>query len=326
MRAATIARYGSPGVIEMRDVPAPVPGPGEVLVRVHAATVNRTDCGELRFPALTRLLAGGRRSRRNILGMDFAGTVEAVGAAAGQFRPGDRVFGMCPARGEGAQAEYFCMPETGAIARMPSNLRFDQAVLCEGAFYANAAVEQLGFGPGHRILVYGASGAIGSAAVQLAKLRGAEVTAVVAGRHLDLARSLGADRVVDYGTDEFARLGREYDFVWDAVGKLGFRRWRRLLKPGGVFATTDLGPWAQHSWFLLWSGITRSGRAVVPLPKPKSGQAFVNGLKEKIEAGGYIPVIDRRYPLAAIADAYRYVQTGEKAGIVVIDVVTGAES
>jgi NADPH:quinone reductase-like Zn-dependent oxidoreductase len=137
MKAATIVRYGSPGVIEVRDVPAPVPGPDEVLVRVHAATVNRTDCGELLHPTLIWLLTGARRrSRRNILGLDFAGTIEAVGAAAGLFKPGDRVFGMCPYRSDGAQAEYLCMPETGPIAHMPSNLRFDQAVVCEGAFYA----------------------------------------------------------------------------------------------------------------------------------------------------------------------------------------------
>jgi NADPH:quinone reductase-like Zn-dependent oxidoreductase len=323
MKAATIARYGSPGVIEVRDVPAPVPGPDEVLVRVHAATVNRTDCGELRFPLLIRLLNGAAagRSRRTILGLDFAGTVEAVGAAASRFKPGDRVFGMCPSRKEGAQAEFFCMPETGPIAHMPSNLRFGQAVICEGAFYANPAIEHFGLKPGHRILIYGASGAIGTAALQLAKSRGAEVTAVVAGRHLDLARSLGADLAVDYATDAFNQLGRHFDFVMDAVGKLGIRRWRRLLKPGGVFSTTDLGPWSQNLLFVFWSKITGSGRVVVPLAKRGSGQAFVNDLKEKIEAGRFVHVIDRRYPLSAIADAYRYVQTGEKAGVVVIDVV-----
>ena len=321
MKAATVARYGSPGVIEVRDVPAPVPGPGEVLVRVHAATVNRTDCGELLHPTLIRLLTG-RRSRRTILGMDFSGIVEAVGAAAGMFKPGDRVFGMCPFRNDGAQAEYFCMPETGPIAHMPTNLRFDQAVVCEGAYYANASVEKLGYKPGHRVLIYGASGAIGTAALQLAKLRGAEVTAVVAGRHLELARSLGADLAVDYATDAFNQLGRSFDFVFDAVGKLGIRRWRRLLKPGGVFASTDRGPWSQNLLFLLWSKITGSRRVDVPLPRRESGQEFVTSLKDKIEAGRYIPVIDRRYPLAAIADAYRYVQTGEKAGVVVIDIVT----
>ena len=323
MKAATVARYGSPGVIEVRDVPAPVPGPDDVLVRVHAASVNRTDCGEVADPALIRLLIGAGRTRRGTLGMDFAGTVGAVGAAANLFKPGDRVYGMCPFRNEGAQAEFFCMPEAGPIARMPSNLRFDQAVLCEGAYYANASIEQFALKPGHRILIYGASGAIGTAALQLAKDRGAEVTAVVAGRHFALVRSLGADVAVDYTTDAFDKLGRDFDSVLDAVGKLGVGRWRRWLKPGGVFAATDAGPWAQNLLFVLWSAVTRNGRAVVPLPKRGSGKAFVNGLKDKIEAGRFVPVIDRRYPLAAIADAYRYVQTGEKAGIVVIDVVTG---
>jgi len=190
MKAATIARYGSPGVIEVREVPAPVPGPNEVLVRVHATTVNRTDCGELLHPTLVRLLSGAGWSRRNILGLDFAGIVEGVGAAASLFKPGDRVFGMCPSRKDGAQAEYICMPESGAISQMPTNLRFDQAVVSEGAFYANPIIEHFALKPGHRILIYGASGAIGTSALQLAKDRGAEVVAVVAGRHLGLARSL----------------------------------------------------------------------------------------------------------------------------------------
>jgi NADPH:quinone reductase-like Zn-dependent oxidoreductase len=324
MKAATVARYGSHGVIEVRDVPTPAPGPEEVLVRVHAATVNRTDCGELLHPTLIRLLTGARRSR-NILGMDFAGTVEAVGAAANLFRPGDRVFGMCPYRNDGAQAEYLCMPETGPIAYMPSNLRFDQAVLCEGAYYASPTIEQFALKPGHRILIYGASGAIGTAALQLAKDRGAEVTAVVAGRHLGLVRSLGADSAVDYTTDAFDQLG-SFDFVLDAVGKLGIGRWRRLLKPGGVFAATDRGPWSQNLLFLLWSKVTGNGRVVIPLPKRGSGQACVTELRHKIEAGRFIPVIDRRYPLARIAEAYRYVQTGEKAGVVVVEIVTEGRS
>jgi NADPH:quinone reductase-like Zn-dependent oxidoreductase len=322
MKAATIARYGSRGEIEVRDVPAPVPGPNEVLVRVHAASVNRTDCGELLHPMLIRLLTGAGGSPRKILGLDFAGTVEAVGAAASLFKAGDRVFGMCPYRNDGAQAEFFCMPETGPIAQMPSNLRFDQAVICEGAFYANPAIEHFALKPGHKILIYGASGAIGTASLQLAKDRGAEVTAVVAGRHLELVRSLGADVAVDYTTDAFDQLGRNFDFVHDAVGKLGIGRWRRLLKPGGVFASTDVGPWSQNLLLLPWSKITGSGRVVIPLGKRGSGQAFVTELKKKIEAGRYVPVIDRSYPLAEIAEAYRYVQTGEKAGVVVIDVVT----
>lgn len=320
MKAAVIARYGSPGMIEIREVPTPTPGPDEVRVRVHAASVNRTDCGELRHPLLIRMIAGRGRPRRQILGMDFAGIVDAVGDGTTLFQPGDRVFGMCPYAKEGAQADYLCMAETGPIAPLSANLPFGRAVLCEGAYYANPAIDYFALKPGKRILVYGASGAIGSAGLQLAKLRGADVTAVVAGRHLELARSLGADTVVDYASEAFDRLGRDYDVVWDSVGKLRRRHWRRLLKPGGIFATTDLGPGGQHIWPLLWSWITRSGRAVVPLPKRASGKAFVNQLKAWIEAGQYVPVIDRTYPLAEIADAYRYVQTGQKAGIVAIDV------
>jgi NADPH:quinone reductase-like Zn-dependent oxidoreductase len=253
--------------------------------------------------------------------MDFAGNIDAVGASAGLFKPGDRVFGMCPFRNVGAQAEYFCMRDTGPIGPMPSNLRFDEAVICEGAYYAKPIIDHFALKPGDTILIYGASGAIGTAALQLAKDRGAEVVAVVHGRHRELMRALGADQVIDYTTDEFDKLGR-FDYVLDAVGKLGIRRQRQLLARGGILATTDAGPRGQYLPFLLWSAITRSGRFVVPLAKRGSGQAFVNELKDKIDAGRFVPVIDRHYPLDAIADAYRYVQTGEKAGVVVIDVAT----
>lgn len=325
MKAAIILRYGSPGVVEVRDVPMPAPGPDEVRVRVHAATVNRTDCGELLHPTFIRLLTGGRGTRRTILGLDFAGTIDAVGRDTHLFQPGDRVFGMCPLLKEGAQAEYLCMRETSAIAHMPANLRFDEAVLCEGAYYAQPIIAHFDLRPGHRLLLYGASGAIGTAALQLAKERGADVVAVVARRHLERIRALGADRVVDCTSDAFDQLGRDYDFVLDAVGKLGVGRWRRWLKPGGVFAATDVGPWAQNLPLILWSKLTGSGRVVVPLAKRGSGQAFVRDLRGRIEAGRYVPVIDRRYPLDRIADAYRYVQTGEKTGVVVIDVVAEDE-
>jgi NADPH:quinone reductase-like Zn-dependent oxidoreductase len=320
MKAAIITRFGSRWSIEVWQVPKPVPAAGEVLVRVRAATVNRTDCGELRHPLLVGLIAGRGRARRTILGMDFAGEVEAVGAGVTGFKPGDRVFGMCPYGRNGAQAEYLCLPESGPIAAMPAAMPFDQAPVCEGAYYANASVTQFGLGPGRNILVYGASGAIGTAAVQLAKYAGAEVTAVVAGRHLDLARSLGADRVVDYATPEFRKLGKSFDFVLDAVGKMTIFQWRRLVKPDGRVAITDLGPWGQDLPFLLWSAVTRDGRVSVPLPERGSAQAFVNFLKERMEAGQFRAVVDRKYPLDAIADAYRYVETGQKAGIVVIDV------
>jgi len=255
-----------------------------------------------------------------VLGLDFAGTIETTGADVSAFRPGDRVFGMCPRGANGAQAEYFCMPETGAIGAMPSATPFDRAPVCEGAYYAYGSVSKFCVTPGCETLIYGASGAIGTAAVQLAKYFGAHVTAVVANRHLDMARSLGADRVIDYTTPEFRTLGKSFDFVLDAVGKMTVFQWRRLVKPGGFFAITDLGPWWQDAPFLLWSAITRNGKVSVPLPKRGSAPQFVNFLKERMETGQFRAVVDRKYPLDLIADAYRYVQTAQKAGIVVIDV------
>jgi NADPH:quinone reductase-like Zn-dependent oxidoreductase len=326
VKAAVITRYGSPDVISIAEVPKPTPEAGEVLIRVRAATVNRTDCGELRpHPFFARLFYGLSRPRRTIFGMDFAGEVEAVGGGAMSFKAGDRVFGMCSARRNGAQAEYVCVPETGAIATMPAGMQFEEAVVCEGAYYADPSMKRLGVGPGHRILIYGASGAIGTAALQLAKSYGAEVTAVVATRHLELVRSLGADRAIDYTVEDVTRIGETFDFVLDAVGKASFIRYRRLLKPGGVFSATDVGPWWQNLPLVLWSAITGSHRVVIPLPERASAHAFVGFLKARMEAGQFRAVIDRRYPLTAIADAYRYVETGQKTGIVVIDVTDAGE-
>ena len=322
MRAAVVTRYGAPDVVTIRDVPKPAPGAGEMLIRVHATTVNRTDAGMLHPhpPLLGRLIYGLRRPRRAIFGFDLAGVVEAVGAGVTAFRPGDRVFGLCPFRTNGAHADYVCIPQTSPIAQIPDGLDFADAVVCEGAYYADSGLRKYRVGPGHAILVYGASGAIGSAAVQLAKAYGAEVTAVVPTPHVDLARSLGADRVIDYTREDFSRLGRRFDFVFEAVGKTSYFRSRRLLKPGGIFMATDVGPWAHYLPLLLWSAITRSHRVVVPLPPPGGAPAFVAALAARMAAGQFRAVVDRTYPLAEIAEAYRYVETGRKAGIVVIAV------
>jgi NADPH:quinone reductase-like Zn-dependent oxidoreductase len=319
MKAAIVTRFGSRWSIEVGEVPRPVPAAGEILIRVRAATVSRTDCGELLHPLLQRLIVRGQ-PRRTILGMDFAGEVEEVGAGVAAFRSGDRVFGMCPWGRNGGQAETVCLPASAPIGAIPASVPFDRAPAFEGAYYASATVATFGLRPGHSILIYGASGAIGTAAVQLAKYAGAEVTAVVAGRHLGLAESLGADRAIDYSTPEFSQLGKSFDFVLDAVGKMRVTQWRRLLKPEGRFAVTDLGPWGQDIPPLLWSAITRNGRASVPLPKRGSAQGFIDFLSERMAAGEFKAAVDRKYPLAEIADAYRYVLTGQKAGIVVIDV------
>jgi NADPH:quinone reductase-like Zn-dependent oxidoreductase len=320
MKAAINARYGSPDVLEIRQVPKPEPKAGEVLIRVHATTVSRTDCGMLRpHPFFVRLFAGLLRPRRTILGMDFAGVVEAVGTGVTSFKPADRVFGVSPDV-FGAHAEYICVPETGAIAAMPAGMRFGDAVVCEGAWYANTYLQGFRLKPGCSILVYGASGAIGTAAVQLAKSSGARVTAVVATRHLDLVRTLGADRAVDYTAEDFTQINETFDYVLDAVGKTTYFRCRRLLKPEGVFAATDLGPWCQNPLLVIWSWITGSHRVIFPLPLSSTARACVDFLKTRMEAGEFRPVIDREYPLEAIADAYRYVETGQKTGIVVINV------
>jgi NADPH:quinone reductase-like Zn-dependent oxidoreductase len=326
MKAAVITRYGSPDVIKVCEVPKPTPGAGEVLIRVHAATVNRTDCGELRPRIIGRVFFGLRRPRRTIFGMDFAGVVEAAGDEVASFKPGDRVFGMCPFSRNGAHADYVCLPEKGPIAIMPAHTRFEEAVVCEGAYYANSGLAKFKVGPDHKIMIYGASGAIGSAAVQLAKARGAHVTAVVAGRHMERVKSLGADRVIDYTAEDFTRIGESFDFVFDAVGKVSFFRCRRLLKPSGTFMSTDMGPWGSNLPLMLWSAIAKNNRVLVPLPPRGSGSAFVAFLKERMEAGQFQALIDRTYPLDSIADAYRYVETGQKLGIVVINVAPDQEA
>lgn len=326
MKAAVVTRYGSPDEVKIREAPKPSPRTGEVLIRVHAATVNRTDCGELRPRLIGRLFFGLRRPRRTIFGMDFAGVVESVGTEVMSFKPGDHVFGMCPSRSNGAQAEHVCVPESGPIAVMPASTRFEEAVVCEGAFYADTGMKNFHLGPGHKILIYGASGAIGSAAVQLAKSYGADVTAVVATRHLELVQSLGADRAIDYTAEDFTRIGERFDFVFDAVGKASFFRCRRLLKPHGTFMATDVGPWGQNLPLMIWSLIAKNNKVVVPLPARGSGHAFVSFLKARMESGQFRAVIDRRFSLDAIADAYRYVETGQKVGIVVINVLPAEQS
>jgi NADPH:quinone reductase-like Zn-dependent oxidoreductase len=318
MRAVINARYGSPDVLEIRQIPTPQPKAGEVLIKVYATTVSRTDCGMLGpYPFFVRLAAGLLRPKHTILGMDFAGEVEAVGTAVTTFRPGDRVFGLSPDV-YGAHAEYLCVPEKGAIATMPAGMGFSEAVVCEGAWYADTYLQAFHLTKNHKILIYGASSAIGTAAVQLAKSYGAEVTAVVATRHMDLARALGAVRAVDYTAQDFTQIGETFDFVFDAVGKTTYFRCRRLLKPTGIFAATDLGPWCQNILLTIWASITGSHRVIFPLPQSSTAQAFVEFLKTRMEAGEFRAVVDREYPLDAIAEAYRYVETQHKTGIVVI--------
>ena len=319
MKAVVNERYGSPNVLDIREIPKPEPKAGEILVKVHATTVGRTDSCALRaHPFFMRPSAGMLRPKRTVLGLDFAGTVDAVGEGVTQLSASDRVFGLTPG-GYGAHAEYVCIPEDAAISVMPPGKRFHEVVVGEGAWYANTYLKTFNLQSGHKILIYGASGAIGTAALQLSKIYGAEVTAVVSTPHLELARDLGADYVVDYTAEDFTKIGERFDFVLDAVGKTTFFRCRPLLKPQGVYSATDLGPGWQNIWLALWSSLTRSGQVVMPMPR--TDRPFIEFLSARMQAGEFRAVIDRRYPLQDIASAYRYVETEQKVGIVVIDVV-----
>ena len=320
MKAAVYRRYGPPDVVRIAEVDRPTAGPHEVLIKVRAATVNRTDCGfRAAHPWIVRFFSGLTKPKATILGCEFAGEVEAVGADVRAFEPGDRVFGFSEDQ-FGAHAEYLTMPWDGAIATIPADLSFeDAAPSTEGSHYALSLITKAKIGSGHRVLVNGGTGAIGSAAIQLLKELGATVTAVADTQHLDLARGLGADRVIDRTVEDFTRDDHTYDVVLDAVGKSSFGRGKRLLEPRGIYVSTDLGPLSENPFLALVTPLLGRKRVMFPIP-PKHSQQEVQRIKKLIEAGAFRPVVDRQYPLDRIVDAYRYVETGRKIGNVVITV------
>ena len=321
MKAAVNTKYGPPEVVSLREVATPEPGAGEVLVKVHATTVNRTDCGmRTPYPFFARLFTGLFKPKATILGMDYAGTVARVGAGVEKFKPGDRVFGLTGVFTYGAHAEYFAAPEDGAIALIPEGVSFAEAAPLEGAYYANGGLKGFGVKPGEAILIYGATGAIGSAAVQLAKAAGARVTAVCPGAHVELVKSLGADRVIDFETQDFTKIGEMFDYVYDAVGKVSYFQCRPLIKPGGIYSATDFGAWGHVLLLAMWSSITKSRRVIFPTPTLEGLVAFMPEVKALMETGGWHAVIDRRYPFEDIVEAYARVETGQKIGNVVLDV------
>jgi len=315
VRAVVHDRYGPPEVLRLEEVERPIPNEDEVLVRIHATTVNRTDCG-LRSAEyfISRFITGLVRPKRRILGGELAGEVEAVGAAVGEFEVGDEVFGVT---GYGAHAEFTSVRVSAPLAHKPPGMSFEEAAaVCDGASLALACLRKAGPLQGRRVLVYGASGSVGTAGVQLAKHFGADVTAVCSTKNLELVRSLGADRAIDYTQEDFTENGETYDVVFDAVGKHSFRRCRRSLKPGGIYLETDLGfMWHVPPLALLtrWIGDKKVGLGITKYKKQD-----VVFLKELIEAGDYRAVIDRSYPLEDVVEATRYVETGQKTGNVVL--------
>jgi NADPH:quinone reductase-like Zn-dependent oxidoreductase len=319
MRAVVYDRYGPPDVLRLEDVERPVPNEDEVLVRIHATTVNRTDCGwRSAKPFLTRYFIGLLRPKRKILGMELAGEIEAVGAAVTEFQVGDRVFGV---KGFGAHAEFVCIRESAAVAHMPGGMSFEEAAaVCDGVCIALSCLRRADLGQGQTILVYGASGSVGTAAVQLTKHIGANVTAVCNTKNVELVQSLGADRVIDYMQEDFTKNGDTYDVIFDAVGKQTFMRCRRSLKPGGIYIGTD---GLRNLPLALWTSRIGNKRAALGLAKYTKKDVLF--LKELIEAGEYRAVIDRSYPLEDVVEATRYVETRQKTGNVVL-IVDGGEA
>jgi NADPH:quinone reductase-like Zn-dependent oxidoreductase len=317
MKAVVCDRYGPPEVLRLEEVEPPVLEDDEVLVRVHATTVTRSDCGwRAAKPFFSRIFTGLRRPRHRIPGMELAGEVEAVGAAVTEFEVGDHVFGV----DSGAHAEFVCVRESEGLAHKPAGVSFEEAAaVCDGACIALACLTKADLRKGQSILVYGASGSIGTAAVQLAKHLGADVTAVCNTKNLELVRSLGADRVVDYMQEDFTKNGVAYDVVFDAVGKHSFRRCRRSVKPGGFYLPTDLGFLWHVPPLALLTRLTRLvGGKRVTLAIPRYSKEDVLLVKRLIEAGEYRAVIDRRYRFEQVVEATRYVETGQKTGNVVL--------
>ena len=316
MRAAVYRRYGPPDVVQIEDVEKPAPKDNEVLVRIHATTICAPDW---RFrkptPFFIRFMNGLWRPKKiTILGLELAGTIESVGKSVTRFRAGDQVFGSTGFK-FGAHAEYACLPEDGMLERKPNTMTLEEAAAIPfGGISALHFLREAKIHAGQKVLIYGASGSVGTGAVQLAKHFGAHVTGVCSTANLELVKSLGADAVVDYTREDFSRAGRVYDIVCDTVGKSGFFRSMKALKRGGVYV--QIGPALSSLTGAMWTKITGAAKVITGMARPKPGD--LGFLGDLAEAGELRTVIDRRYPLNEIAKAHRYAEAGHKKGNVVI--------
>jgi len=320
MKAVVCTKYGPPEVLQFKEVEEPVPKEDEVLIKVHAATVNRTDCALLRAkPFVIRFVTGIFKPKKQIPGTEFAGEIEAVGENVTSFKVGDRVFGFDDI-GSGSHAEYMTISEDKALTTIPGDMTYRQAAAStEGAHYAYNFIKKVNLKSGQRILVNGATGAIGSAAVQLLNCYGANVTAVCRGKHFELVESLGANEVIDYTQEDFTECDRTYSFIFDTVGKSSFAKCKPLLEPGGAYISSELGYMAQNLFFALTTPILSNKKVKFPLPTDCRGSVLF--LKQLIEEGRFKAVIDREYPLERIVEAYTYVERGQKIGNVVVTII-----
>jgi NADPH:quinone reductase-like Zn-dependent oxidoreductase len=319
VKAAVYHEYGSPDVLKLEDVPEPVPGDDEVLIRVHAASINAWDWDRLRGKPFMIRLGGARKPKRTILGADVAGRVEAVGGNVTRLQPGDEVFGDLSVSGWGGFAEYVCARER-VLALKPAGVTFeDAAAVPQAALLALQGLHGR-IEPGQRVLINGAGGGMGTFAVQLARLDGAHVTGVDSTPKLDTMRSLGADQVIDYTQEDFTRNGQQYDLILDAAGHRSVFDYKRALSPNGRYVMVGGATWRILQVLTIGSWVVRSQNKKLGLLlyKPsRNALAYLGGL---VEAGKLTPVIDRRYPLEEIADALGYFGTGQVQGKVVITI------
>ncbi|MCK5117667.1 MAG: NAD(P)-dependent alcohol dehydrogenase, partial [Candidatus Aegiribacteria sp.] len=311
------SKYGPPEILQVKEVEKPVPKDNELLIKVHAATVNRTDCGILRAkPFFIRLLTGISKPKKQIPGTEFAGVIEAVGTNVTSFKIGDKVFGFDEV-GSGSHAEYMIISEDKALTTIPGDIPYEQAAAStEGAYYAYNFINKVNLKSGQKVLVNGATGAIGSAAVQLLKYFGADVTAVCRGEHFELVKSLGANKVFDYTQEDFTKDDQTYSFVFDAVGKSSFAICKPLLEQGGVYISSELGFMAQNVILAITTKLLGSRKVRFPVPTDCRG--IILFIKKLMEEGKFRAVIDRGYPLEQIVEAFQYVEKGQKTGNVVI--------
>lgn len=317
MKAAVYTRYGGPEVISVQDVPVPILKDNEVLIKVKASTVNRTDTGFRSAEYfISRLFSGLFQPKNKILGCEFAGVIVAMGKGVQLYKVGDRVFGYDDSA-FGGHAEYKVMAEEEAMAHIPEGINYAQAAaLTEGSHYALNDIQAAKVKADDIVLVYGATGAIGSAAVQLLKHFGAYVVAVANTKNVELVRSLGADEVIDYQTQDFSQTNHRFDFVLDAVGKSSFGQCKPLMKPKGIYISTELGKRWQNIWLALTTPLGRGKKVLFPIPSMCKEDALY--LRDLVLQGSFRPVIDRQYALSEIVEAHRYVETRQKTGNVIV--------
>ncbi len=317
MRAIINTAYGPPEVVKLMEVDKPLPKDNEVLIKVYATTVNRTDCGFRSAEYfISRFFSGLFRPKNKTLGNEFAGEIETVGKNVTSFKIGNKVFGYNDTK-FGAHAEFMTMAEDEAITTMPGNLTYEEAAaITEGGHYALGNIRAAKIKSGQKILINGATGAIGSAAVQLVKYFGAEVTAVCDTKNVALVKSLGADAVIDYTQQDFTKISQTFDVVFDAVGKSSFRQCKPLLNKGGIYMSTELGKNAENIFLALITPLFGGKKVLFPIPTVSKKDVVF--LKKIVESNKYKPVIDRRYTLEQIVEAYKFVETGLKTGNVII--------